>query len=504
MEYDFLMPNEQIIMEGAANKRQVGGLASKGGHLYLTNKRLIFKAHAFNLGSSFDEIPFSKIAFTGNTLNLLMPTPNMIRVNTTDGKNHGFIVTGKQKEQWKQKITEVVQEYKNNCENSQQTIPKNDEIVVATPVPDTNQSNVQEQKNIYSSEKVQETMDKLKESAESVSTAVKEKAKQAVQQSQEFIQSEQFQNAKNEAVRSTKNFIQRFFECNINSQEDFTRAELRRKRCLCVVFAMIAASIFLFSFYDEYYWFNGLWYSIMKFASFLSYMSRILLIPVCIIALIKYHYANKEIKRYQSENPDVQTHDMRMNKKAMAITLVICIICVPVVGKINDIAYQNDTHSESSEQVSPENKNAQKSNSAKKSDTKKDISTLQAQNPEYQFMLGTPLQIERKALVSGQWITTGYYEGNDETEAVYKQTYQDIVYCLRVGTFYADGSSDTVSLIIIDTPDVLKSWYDATRSGYGKRNQNIIMVNTIGKENYAWDFYDSHDYNIESKFQQPD
>ena len=203
-----------------------------------------------------------------------------------------------------------------------------------TPAPENEQTN--------EIQKVQETMDKLKESAENVSTAVKEKTKQAVQQSQEFIQSEQFQNAKNEAVKNTKNFIQRFFECNINSQEDFTRAELRRKRCLCVVFAMIAVSIFLFSFYDEYYWFDGLWYSIMKFASFLSSMSRILLVPVCIIALIRYHYANKEIKRYQSENPDVQTHDMRMNKKAMAITLVICIICVPVVSKINDMAYQND------------------------------------------------------------------------------------------------------------------------------------------------------------------
>ncbi|MBE5041163.1 PH domain-containing protein [Ructibacterium gallinarum] len=352
MEYDFLMPGEQVIMMGAANKRQAGGIASKGGHLYLTNQRLVFKAHAFNLGSSFDEIPFSKIAFTGNTLNLLMPTPNMIRVNTTDGKNHGFIVTGKQKEQWKQKISEVVQEYKNNGENSQQATSTNDEIVTVPPALDTNQSNVQEQKNIYNSEKVQETMDKLKESAENVSTAVKEKAKQAVQQSQEFIQSDQFQNAKNEAVKNTKNFIQRFFECNINSQEDFTRAELRRKRCLCVVFAMIAASIFLFSFYDEYYWFDGVWYSIMKFASFLSSMSRILLVPVCIIALIKYYYVNKEIKRYQSENPDVQTHDMHTNKKAMVITLVICIICVPVVSKINDMAYQNDSSTKSNEKVS--------------------------------------------------------------------------------------------------------------------------------------------------------
>ena len=230
-----------------------------------------------------------------------------------------------------------------------------------TPAPENGQTN--------EIQKVQETMDKLKESAENVSTAVKEKTKQAVQQSQEFIQSEQFQNAKNEAVKNTKNFIQRFFECNINSQEDFTRAELRRKRCLCVVFAMIAASIFLFSFYDEYYWFDGLWYSIMKFASFLSSMSRILLVPVCIIALLRYHYANKEIKRYQSENPDVQTHDMRMNKKAMAITLVICIICVPVVSKINDMAYQND-YSDSSV---PANSDTYSSNNQEYSDSSETI-----------------------------------------------------------------------------------------------------------------------------------
>lgn len=133
MDYDFLMPEEQVIMVGPANKRQAGGLASKGGHLYLTNKRLVFKAHTFNLGSAFDEIPFSKIAFSGNTLNMLMPTPNMIRVITTDGKNHGFIVTGKQKEQWKQKITEVVQSYKNSSKNEEQTIQTNNEETCAAP-----------------------------------------------------------------------------------------------------------------------------------------------------------------------------------------------------------------------------------------------------------------------------------------------------------------------------------------------------------------------------------
>lgn len=105
---DFLLPDEQILMQGSANKRQLGGLASKGGTLILTNQRLIFKAHIFNIGSSFDEIPLSDIATGENTLNILMPTPNMIRVITKDGTNHGFVVTGKQKDEWKEKINNLV------------------------------------------------------------------------------------------------------------------------------------------------------------------------------------------------------------------------------------------------------------------------------------------------------------------------------------------------------------------------------------------------------------
>lgn len=255
----------------------------------------------------------------------------------------------------------------NSCNQCGNKLPQGAKFCTkcGNPVPENEQVNA--------TEKVQETMDKFRESAENVSTAVKEKTKQAVQQSQEFIQSEQFQNAKNETVKNTKNFIQRFFECNINYREDFTRAEQRRKRCLCVIFAMIAATIFLFSFYDEYCWYNGMWYSIMKFASFLSIMSRVLVIPVCIIAFIKYSIANKEIKRYQSENPEVQTHDMRMNKKAMLITLAVCIICVPVVSKINDTAYQNylsdrssttdSNTSENKSETSP-NTNTQQNNSS--------------------------------------------------------------------------------------------------------------------------------------------
>ena len=111
---DFLLPDEQIVMQGSANKRQLGGLASKGGTLILTNQRLIFKSHIFNIGSSFDAIPLSDIATGENTLNILMPTPNMIRVITKDGTNHGFIVTGKQKDEWKEKINNLVHNISND------------------------------------------------------------------------------------------------------------------------------------------------------------------------------------------------------------------------------------------------------------------------------------------------------------------------------------------------------------------------------------------------------
>ena len=104
---DFLEEGEILLMEGAANKRQLGGLAAKGGTLFLTDRRLVFKTGALNIGAKFDEIKISDIDMTDNHLNLLMPTPNMIQIITKDGTNHGFVVTGKQKDEWRAKIEEV-------------------------------------------------------------------------------------------------------------------------------------------------------------------------------------------------------------------------------------------------------------------------------------------------------------------------------------------------------------------------------------------------------------
>lgn len=111
-KYSFLQYGEEVIMEGAANMQQFLGV-NKGGKLILTNRRLIFTAHSFNAGSKFDEIDFSQIALTGNTLNIFVPTPNMIKVVTKAGKTYQFVVRGKEKEIWKAEIARLVQNY--NC-----------------------------------------------------------------------------------------------------------------------------------------------------------------------------------------------------------------------------------------------------------------------------------------------------------------------------------------------------------------------------------------------------
>ena len=106
-----LLPNEQIIMEGAANKQQ-SFFSNKGGKLILTNQRLVFKAHAFNFGSKLDEVSLSELASAGK--GIITPwimTANKIEVSLISGEKWKFVVTGKQKEQWKQKINEAVSSY---------------------------------------------------------------------------------------------------------------------------------------------------------------------------------------------------------------------------------------------------------------------------------------------------------------------------------------------------------------------------------------------------------
>ena len=109
--YSFLDKDESVLMEGSANKKQFLGI-TKGGKLILTSKKIVFIAHALNFGSKYDEIPLSSVAISGDKLNILVPTPNLIKVITKDGKQHQFVVVGKQKSEWKQKISETVEKYR--------------------------------------------------------------------------------------------------------------------------------------------------------------------------------------------------------------------------------------------------------------------------------------------------------------------------------------------------------------------------------------------------------
>lgn len=104
-----LRQDEQLLMSGAANKWQTIG--SKGGHLFLTNQRIVFKAHGFNFGSKFDAYELSDIQTQGSTFNI-KTTSNLISFNITfytkAGEQLSFVVTRKQKNEWIEKITEAV------------------------------------------------------------------------------------------------------------------------------------------------------------------------------------------------------------------------------------------------------------------------------------------------------------------------------------------------------------------------------------------------------------
>lgn len=99
-----LKHKRMVLMEGKANKTVILGI-NKGGTLILTNQRLIFKTI---FSTKLDEIPLTSITTSADSFNVLIPSGNMIKVCTNDGKKHQFLVVGKQKEDWKRALTTVV------------------------------------------------------------------------------------------------------------------------------------------------------------------------------------------------------------------------------------------------------------------------------------------------------------------------------------------------------------------------------------------------------------
>ena len=82
-------PGETILFETGANHFK--GAEAVGGKLYLTNKRLVFKSHKFNLQNHELSISLSDINKVSRykTLGLVN---NGLSVITTDNKNEKFVV----------------------------------------------------------------------------------------------------------------------------------------------------------------------------------------------------------------------------------------------------------------------------------------------------------------------------------------------------------------------------------------------------------------------------
>jgi len=98
--------NEELIKKGGANLQR--GIETVGGHLYLTNQRLIFEGHKLNIQSGNTIIDLSNIDYTVKVwtkfLNLVPLIPNSLAVKCKKGEEYKFVLFGRNA--WEIKINE--------------------------------------------------------------------------------------------------------------------------------------------------------------------------------------------------------------------------------------------------------------------------------------------------------------------------------------------------------------------------------------------------------------
>ena len=82
----------------------------------MTDKRLIFKAHALNIGQKEYVVLLQNIKFAQNTFHILVPTPNMIKIELQSGEIYKFVVKGKEKDTWKNLILEYAKKARSNVQ----------------------------------------------------------------------------------------------------------------------------------------------------------------------------------------------------------------------------------------------------------------------------------------------------------------------------------------------------------------------------------------------------
>ena len=99
-----LNPNENLMKEGNANLFR--NIEAVGGKLFLTNQRLFFNSHAFNVQSGPLDIPILDIKHTElswtKLFGIIPLLPNSITVTTIADVKHKFVVYGRN--EWKRLI----------------------------------------------------------------------------------------------------------------------------------------------------------------------------------------------------------------------------------------------------------------------------------------------------------------------------------------------------------------------------------------------------------------
>ena len=92
-----LRPNENLFREGTANLQR--GAETVGGWLFLTDQRLFFQSHSFNVQTGATDIPLSQVRGTRlcwtKFLGLIPLLPNSLAVTLANGVEHRFVVFGR-------------------------------------------------------------------------------------------------------------------------------------------------------------------------------------------------------------------------------------------------------------------------------------------------------------------------------------------------------------------------------------------------------------------------
>jgi len=92
-----LRQGEQVVKEGAANLQK--GIETVGGKLCLTNQRLVFEAHKFNMQGGVTELNLSDIQSSHTCwtrfLGFIPLFPNSLAVYTKHGEEYRFVLFGR-------------------------------------------------------------------------------------------------------------------------------------------------------------------------------------------------------------------------------------------------------------------------------------------------------------------------------------------------------------------------------------------------------------------------